>query len=428
MMKVFELPGEEQKRRLLQRPIQPQQQLREIVTGILEKVKDEGDQALIDFTRMFDSVELIDIRVNEADLAKARVDQELQNGIILAKNNIQKFHQSQLIDEPVVETISGVNCWRKSVAIEKVGLYIPGGTAPLFSTVLMLGVPAALAGCREIVLCSPPDKNGRIHPALLFAANLLGIEKVYKVGGAQAIGAMAYGTESIPRVHKIFGPGNQFVTRAKEMVQTEGVAIDIPAGPSEVLVIADETSIPAFVAADLLSQAEHGVDSHVVLLSDKRVIINKILLEVEAQLDQLPRREIAEKALENSYAAVLESLDECIGLSNLYAPEHLILATRNCKQLADKVVNAGSVFLGNFSCESAGDYASGTNHTLPTNGFATSHSGVSIDSFIKKITFQEITETGIQNIGPAIEKMAETEGLVAHKRAVTLRLNRLKNV
>ncbi|MDP1744715.1 MAG: histidinol dehydrogenase, partial [Bacteroidota bacterium] len=350
---------------------------------------------------------------------------ELKAAIQLAKSNIEKFHAAQIETSGVIETTKGVNCWRESRAIEKVGIYIPGGSAPLFSTVLMLGIPAKLAGCKEIVLCTPPDKKGEIDPAILYTANLVGITSVYSIGGIQAIAAMAFGTQTVPKADKIFGPGNQYVTAAKQAAQQSGIAIDMPAGPSEVLIIADKSCNPSFVAADLLSQAEHGADSQVILLSDDEKVLDKITVELKNQLKALPRKEVAEKALKNSKAIILKNTQECIEFSNLYAPEHLILATVKAKKMIPEIINEGSVFLGNYSCESAGDYASGTNHTLPTNGYARSYSGVSLDSFVKKITFQELSREGIQNIGPAIELMAEAEQLFAHKNAVTLRLKSL---
>ena len=356
------------------------------------------------------------------------VSKELKLAIQSAKRNIEKFHINQKEETKVIQTSEGVKCWRKSVAIEKVGLYIPGGSAPLFSTILMLGIPALQAGCSEIVLCTPPNRDGEINPAILYTAELVGVTKIIKVGGAQAIAAMAYGTKSVPQVYKIFGPGNQFVTKAKELIQQDGVAIDMPAGPSEVLVIADSTCEPEFVAADLLSQAEHGTDSQVILLSNDSKILDKTNEELSTQLNQLPRKEIALKALENSKTILCSSIEECVELSNYYAPEHLIIASKNADEYSDQVINAGSVFLGNYSCESAGDYASGTNHTLPTNGYARNYSGVSLDSFVRKITFQKLSKEGIKNIGPAIELMAEAEELFAHKNAVTLRLNSLKDV
>lgn len=398
------------------------------VKSILQKVRQEGDSALFEFAERFDRVKLESLSLSTNSFDSPSISEELKKAIQLAKSNIEKFHSSQKEDVKVIETQPGVRCWRKSLPIEKVGLYIPGGSAPLFSTLLMLGIPAKLAGCKEIVVCTPANKEGKVHPAILYTALLIGIDKVYLAGGAQAVAAMAYGTDSIPKVDKIFGPGNQYVTMAKQLVQQEGVAIDMPAGPSEVLVIADETSIPAFVAADLLSQAEHGPDSQVVLVSDSISAIKAIQQEVEKQLQELPRRDIATQALDKSFAVLVNDLSEAIDFSNVYAPEHLILATEKANELADKVSNAGSVFMGNWSCESAGDYASGTNHTLPTNDYARSYSGVSLDSFVRKVTFQQLDEKGIQNIGPAIEHMAEAEGLDAHKNAVTVRLDYLKNV
>jgi histidinol dehydrogenase len=372
----------------------------------------------------FDKVDLENIMASDAEFALAEklISVELKQAIQLAKKNIETFHSAQKENTQVIETMPGVKCWRKSIAIQKVGLYIPGGTAPLFSTILMLGIPAKLAGCEEIILCTPPDINGDINPAILYTAKLIGISKVYKVGGVQAIGAMAYGTEIIPQVYKIFGPGNQYVTCAKQLINKQGVAIDMPAGPSEVAVLVDETCIPEFVAADLLSQAEHGSDSQVILVSTNETIIQNIQTELEKQLAELPRKDLASKALENSKAILVKSNSEAIDLLNEYAPEHLIIACANDEQLAEQVINAGSVFLGNYSCESAGDYASGTNHTLPTNGYAKAYSGVSLDSFVKKITYQKLSKEGINNIGPAIELMAEAEGLQAHKNAVTVRL------
>ncbi|WP_405575530.1 histidinol dehydrogenase [Winogradskyella sp. Asnod2-B02-A] len=429
-MKVYKNPNKSEWNALVKRPILEQASLDAIVIDILEDVKKNKDNALFNYAEKFDGVQLdsIAIDASEIESAKTLVSQDLKDAITLAKQNIEIFHKSQIEKEQIIETTKGVKCWRKSVGIEKVGLYIPGGSAPLFSTILMLGIPAKLAGCKEVVLCSPPNKEGNIHPAILYTANLVGITKIYKAGGAQAIAAMAYGTETIPQVYKIFGPGNQFVTKAKELIQQQGIAIDMPAGPSEVLVIADQTSNPAFVAADLLSQAEHGADSQVILLSDDEDMINKTLQELDKQLNLLPRKSIAEKALMVSRAILLDSINECIEFSNLYAPEHLIIATDNASGYIEQITNAGSVFLGKYSCESAGDYASGTNHTLPTNGFARNYSGVSLDSFVKKITFQNLNTEGLKTIGPAIELMAEAEGLDAHKNAVTLRLKAINNV
>lgn len=427
-MEIYTNPKKESWTDLIKRPELNQQELDGIVTSIIQKVKDKGDIALKEYAYQFDNVALDSLLVCESEIeeAKSLISSELASAIQLAYNNIFTFHNSQQITEQVIETIEGVKCWRKSVAIEKVGLYIPGGTAPLFSTILMLGIPAKIAGCKEVILCTPPNKEGKIDPAILYTANLVGISKIYKVGGAQAIAAMAIGTETIPQVYKIFGPGNQYVTKAKELVQQMGVAIDMPAGPSEVLIIADATCNPEFVAADLLSQAEHGPDSQVMLLSDNERILKQCCLALERQVQQLPRKETALKTLESSVGIVFKNISTCIAFSNRYAPEHLIIASENATDYVNEIVNAGSVFLGNYSCESAGDYASGTNHTLPTNGFAKNYSGVSLDSFVKKITFQELNAQGIQNIGEAIEIMAEAEGLYAHKNAVTLRLNEIK--
>jgi histidinol dehydrogenase len=423
-MKKIVNPNKKDRLQLTQRPAIDLSTLRETVTRVFNEIKKDGDEAVKKFTRLYDKVYLDSLAVNEKEITEAsqKIPEELKTAIQLAKSNIEKFHASQRESLKVVETVKGVSCWRESRAIEKVGIYIPGGTAPLFSTVLMLGIPAKLAGCKEIVLCTPPDKDGKINNVILYAAGLVGITSVFSAGGIQAIGAMTFGTESIPKVDKIFGPGNQFVTAAKQEAQNYGVAIDMPAGPSELLIIADTTCNPSFVAADLLSQAEHGKDSQVILLSGDENVIDNVLLELKQQLKSLPRRETAEQALANSKAILLSSLKECIDFSNLYAPEHLILAGSNFKKLIPEITNAGSVFIGNYSCESAGDYASGTNHTLPTNGYARNYSGVSLDSFVKKITFQELTKEGIQNIGPSIELMAEAEQLYAHKNAVTIRL------
>lgn len=409
---------------LLKRPVFDASSLEERVVPILRTVKEEGDAALKTMTQKFDGVALQTVLVSKEELAEAAtlVSPALKEAIETARVNIEKFHMAQKDTVSKVETTKGVTCWRESRAIEKVGLYIPGGTAPLFSTILMLVVPAKIAGCKEIVLCTPPNKEGKIHPAILYTANLLGVTKIAKVGGAQAIAALAYGTESVPKVYKIFGPGNQYVTAAKQLVNKEGIAIDMPAGPSEVAVLADESATPAFVASDLLSQAEHGVDSQVILVSTSEEVIDKVIQEVVNQLAELPRKEMAAKSLMNSRAIVVDSLDTAMDMMNAYAPEHLILEVKDFESLIPKVINAGSVFLGHFTPESAGDYASGTNHTLPTNGYATAYSGVSLDSFIKKVTFQEITKEGIQNLGAAIEIMAETEQLFAHKNAVSLRL------
>ncbi|MDG1332077.1 MAG: histidinol dehydrogenase [Crocinitomicaceae bacterium] len=428
-MKTYLNPSKEKWEQLTKRPELKAQDLNELVASIFQTVEKLGDAGVRGYTTRFDQVEIFDPKVTsqEIDQACDLVPQKLKDAIETAEKNIRRFHTTQAITETTVETQNGVKCWRETRAIEKVGLYIPGGTAPLFSTVLMLGIPAQIAGCDRIVLCTPPSKDGSINPAILFAAQLVGITEIYKVGGVQAIAALAQGTESIPKVDKIFGPGNQYVTAAKSFALTKGVAIDMPAGPSEVLVIADETSDPSFVAADLLSQAEHGADSQVILLSTSEIMLNRVQTEIEVQLASLPRMEIAIDALNNSSFIQLETLQECLELSNKYAPEHLILAFDSAKEFITQITNAGSVFIGKYSCESAGDYASGTNHTLPTNGYARNYSGVSLDSFIKKITFQELSASGIQTLGPAIEIMAEAEQLIAHKNAVSIRLKALAN-
>lgn len=429
-MKRYNNPSKSTWETICKRPAINSADLSSIVNDVLENVKINGDSAIRSYAEKFDGVSLKNLLISEQEisLSKEQVSAELKNAIQLAKNNIECFHKGQKESINRIETSDGVECWRESRAIEKVGLYIPGGTAPLFSTVLMLGIPAKLAGCAEIVLCTPPAKGGSVHPAILYTADLIGINKIYKVGGAQAISAMAFGTESIPQVYKIFGPGNQYVTKAKELVQQTGTAIDMPAGPSEVLVIADETCKPSFVAADLLSQAEHGADSQVILLSPSDDVIDNVLDEINSQINELPRKEVAELALKQSRAVQCVSIEECLELSNYYAPEHLIIASEKAESILNQIQNAGSVFVGNYSCESAGDYASGTNHTLPTNGYARNYSGVSLDSFIRKITFQRLTEKGIQNIGPSIECMAEAEQLFAHKNAVSLRLKSIKDV
>ena len=414
---------------LCERPVMEQGELQAVVNDMFSQIKTEGDSAVLDYSRRFDSPEQNKLKVdsNVVELASEQLSDELKAAIELARNNIERFHASQLEPEQRVETMPGVVCWRSNRAIESVGIYIPGGTAPLFSTVLMLGVPARLAGCKEIVLCTPPNKEGEIDPAILYTAQLVGVTHIYAVGGIQAIGAMTFGTESVPKVDKIFGPGNQYVMAAKNEALLRGTAIDMPAGPSEVVVVADDSCVPGFVAADLLSQAEHGADSQVMLLSNSEEVIHAVEIELNRQLADLPRKEIVLGALSHSKAIVMESIDQCIDFSNRYAPEHLIIAIHEAELWAEKVVNAGSVFLGNYSCESAGDYASGTNHTLPTNGYARAYSGVSLDSFVKKITFQHITAEGIGQIGQAIELMAEVEQLEAHKRAVSIRLDELKN-
>lgn len=423
-MKTVKYPNRTEWTALLKRPAMNVASLESIVSSVLSDIKANGDVAVKKYTLQFDKVAVENLLVTETEFIQAEknVSLELKAAIQLAKANIEKFHIAQKEESKIIETIEGVTCWRKSVAIEKVGLYIPGGSAPLFSTILMLGVPAQLAGCKEIVLCTPPNSDGEINSAILYTAKLIGISKVFKIGGVQAIGAMAFGTETVPKVYKIFGPGNQYVTCAKQLINKEGVAIDMPAGPSEVAVLADETCVPEFVAADLLSQAEHGADSQVILVSDNETVIANIQTELEKQLALLPRKELTAKALDNSKTILVKDKNEAIDLLNEYAPEHLIIACKEEEELAEKVINAGSVFLGNYSCESAGDYASGTNHTLPTNGYAKAYSGVSLDSFVKKITFQKLTKKGIQNIGKAIELMAEAEGLQAHKNAVTLRI------
>ena len=426
-VKLIEYPTRKSWSSLCQRPTLDFSELEDRVGAIMTDVKTNGDQALLRYSKQFDGVELNQLAINVANQS-FNIDPDLADAIKLAKSNIEKFHLSQKEQPEIVETMPGVNCWRKSLAIQNVGLYIPGGSAPLFSTLLMLAIPAKIAGCKNIVVCTPPAKGGELNEVIGWTCQLLGIERVFLTGGAQAIGAMTFGTKSIPKVDKIFGPGNQFVTAAKQVAQNYGVAIDMPAGPSEVLVIADDSAYPEFVAADLLSQAEHGPDSQVVLVSDSETLITKVDLEIDKQIQDLPRKEIAQKALENSTSILVKNLNVAAVFSNIYAPEHLIIATKNAEELGEQITIAGSVFLGNWSCESAGDYASGTNHTLPTNGYARNYSGVSLDSFVKKITFQKLDENGIQKIGPAIEKMAEAEQLQAHKNAVTLRLNKLNNV
>lgn len=425
-MKIIEYPQHKDWKSLLSRPALDNSSLTETVTAVLDDIKSRGDAAVKEYELKFDKVQLDSLQVSVDEIAEAEtlVADELKNAIRLAKGNIEKFHAAQDHELPRIETMPGVTCWQKAMPIEKVGLYIPGGTAPLFSTVLMLAVPARIAGCKEIVLCTPPAKNGKVHPAVLFAAKVAGVSKIFKIGGVQAIGSMAYGTESVPKVYKIFGPGNQYVTAAKQRVSLKDVAIDMPAGPSEVEVIADETANPAFVAADLLSQAEHGVDSQAVCITTSKTLAEKVLAEVDRQLQLLPRKEIAEKSVANSKIILVKDLEEVIDVTNEYAPEHLIISTSNYMQIAERITNAGSIFLGHLTPESAGDYASGTNHTLPTNGYAKAYSGVNLDSFRKKITYQEITPNGLKLIGNAIEIMAENEQLFAHKNAVTLRMNK----
>lgn len=424
-MKVICYPAKEEWGELVKRPHLDVSELNATVEGVLNDVKNNGDSAVIRYEEKFDHAHLDSLSVFDAEMEEAEslVSLELKHALELAHHNISSFHQSQQFHGEKVETISGVTCWQKSVAIEKVGLYIPGGTAPLFSTVLMLATPAKIAGCKEIVLCTPPNREGKVNPAILMAAKIAGVSKIFKIGGVQAIGAMAYGTESVPKVYKIFGPGNQYVMAAKQHVSLHDVAIDMPAGPSEVCVIADETSNPVFVAADLLSQAEHGVDSQVFLISTSEEMIEKVKDEVEKQLEQLPRKEMAAKSLDNSKLVLVKDYDEAIELSNTYAPEHLIIATRNYDELAEKVVNAGSVFLGQYAGESAGDYASGTNHTLPTHGYALAYNGVNLDSYNRKITFQHLTDEGIRSIGNAVVVMAENEQLEAHANAMRVRVD-----
>lgn len=423
-MNIITYPERSQWNDLLSRPTLNTATLRETVLEVLERVRTEGDKAVIEYEEKFDHVHLDSLTVSEEEFAEAEkaVSIELKAAIMLALNNIKKFHEAQKFESKPVNTLPGVTCWQKAVAIEKVGLYVPGGTAPLFSTVLMLATPAQIAGCKEIVLCTPPNREGKIHPAILYAAKIAGVSRVFKAGGVQAIGAMAYGTSSVPKVYKIFGPGNQYVMAAKQEVSLHDVAIDMPAGPSEVAVLADETANPIFVASDLLSQAEHGVDSQSMLITTSATLIRAVTEEVERQLEELPRKEIAARSLEHSKLILIDNMELAVEMMNRYAPEHLIIETKNYHELAEKIVNAGSVFLGAYSPESAGDYASGTNHTLPTNGYAKAYSGVSLDSFIRKITFQEITKEGIATIGPAIEVMAANEYLDAHKNAVSVRL------
>jgi len=426
-MQVFINPDKNCWNEILQRPAFDTRQLEGTVAAILEDVKLNGDAAVKKYALQFDKVELGELKVTAAEIEEAiqLVDEELKVAIKIAKDNITAFHQSQKEAVTQIETTSGVVCWRKSVGIEKVGLYIPGGTAPLFSTLLMLGMPAMLAGCKEIVVCTPPDKNGKINPVILYVAQLIGLKDIYKAGGVQAIGAMAYGTATIDKVYKIFGPGNQYVTAAKQYATQFGVAIDMPAGPSELLVIADETAIPKYVASDLLSQAEHGADSQVLLVTNSKVLLEGVAIEIVNQLEALPRKEIAAKAIENSKLIYCESTEDILNLVNEYGPEHLIICSKDEAFYLEGIQNAGSVFLGNFTPESAGDYASGTNHTLPTNGFSKNYSGVNLDSFLKAITYQKISAIGIQNIGKTIEIMADAEGLQGHKNAVTLRLTDL---
>ncbi|MDE0561042.1 histidinol dehydrogenase [Algoriphagus sp. NF] len=427
-MNILVNPEEKVWKKAVERPVFKTKQINKIVKPILRKVKRNGDKALIKYAYEFDHVELDSLLVPQSEI-KAAADElspELKEAIQKAKANIERFHQAQQSPELIEEVMPGVVCRRKSVSIQRVGLYIPGGTAPLFSTVLMLGVPAKIAGCKEIVLCTPPNVEGKVHPAIIYTADLIGIHKIVKVGGAQAVAAMTFGTDTVPQVDKIFGPGNQFVTAAKQLATKYGVAIDMPAGPSEVLVYADDSTPAEFVAADLLSQAEHGVDSQVVLVTHSQKFAKKVLKEIDVQLEVLPRKDIAAKSLDNSVAIVVKDLQEALDLINFYAPEHLIISVENEEEAVEGIVNAGSIFIGKYTPESVGDYASGTNHTLPTYGYARNYSGVSLDSFVKKITYQKLTPEGIQNIGPTVEVMAENELLHAHKNAVTVRLNSLK--
>ncbi len=428
-MKIIRYPERGEWKKIVERPHLDVSQLNAIVKSVLDDIRANGDKAVMAYEEKFDHVKLSSLAVSEAEIDEAMtlVSEDLLSSLRTAHHNIKAFHEAQRYEGIRVETAPGVTCWQKSVPIDKVGLYIPGGTAPLFSTVLMLATPAKIAGCKEIVLCTPPNREGKVNPAILAAARIAGVNKIFKAGGVQAIGAMAYGTESVPKVYKIFGPGNQYVMAAKQQVSLHDVAIDMPAGPSEVCVIADETSRADFVAADLLSQAEHGIDSQVFLISTSEKMIEEVRKEIDIQLEQLPRKELASKTLENSTFVLVHDGQEAMDLSNAYAPEHLIITTANYQELAEKVVNAGSVFLGLYACESAGDYASGTNHTLPTHGYATAYSGVNLDSYNRKVTFQHLTEEGIRSIGHAVEVMAENEQLDAHKNAMTLRVRAIEN-
>ena len=426
-MRIIKYPKREQWAEIVERPRLDLTKLNATVSSVLADVRQRGDAAVKEYEEKFDKAILTSLAVTEQEMDEAEqaISNELKDAIILAHHNIKVFHVSQRFVGQKIKTQEGVTCWQKSVAIEKVGLYIPGGTAPLFSTVLMLATPAKIAGCKEIVLCTPPNKEGKVNPAILYAARVAGVSKIFKAGGVQAIGAMAYGTESVPKVFKIFGPGNQYVMAAKQQVSLDEVAIDMPAGPSEVCVLADETANAEFVAADLLSQAEHGIDSQVLLITTSESKLEEIHQQVDKQLEVLPRKELASKALENSCYVLVKDYNEMMALTNLYAPEHLVIQTKNYEELAEKVVNAGSVFLGSYACESAGDYASGTNHTLPTHGYATAYNGVNLDSYCRKITFQHLTEEGIRHIGHAVELMAEAEQLDAHKNAMTVRIKSL---
>ena len=426
-MKIIKYPRKEEWNQLVERPHLDVSQLNTTVENVLKDVRQNGDKAVMAYEEKFDHATLSSLAVTEAEIDEAMtmVSEELLDALKIAHHNISKFHESQKFEGAKVETCKGVSCWQKSVPIEKVGLYIPGGTAPLFSTVLMLATPAKIAGCREIVLCTPPNREGRVNPAILAAARIAGVSRIFKAGGVQAIGAMAYGTESVPKVFKIFGPGNQYVMAAKQQVSLHDVAIDMPAGPSEVCVIADETSHPDFVAADLLSQAEHGIDSQVFLITTSEEMLQKVQQEIHRQVELLPRKDIAMKSLDNSELVLVHDKQEAMELCNLYAPEHLVISTDDNAQLAEQVINAGSVFLGHYACESAGDYASGTNHTLPTHGYAVAYNGVNLDSYCRKVTFQHLTEEGIRSIGRAVEVMAENEQLQAHRNAMTVRVQSL---
>ena len=426
-MRIIKYPSRNDWKEIIERPHLDVSQLNATVANVLQDIRTKGDEAVKFYEEKFDHVQLSSLAVSQEEMEEANklVSQELKDALTLAHGNIARFHESQKFEGEKVETCPGVNCWQKSVPIEKVGLYIPGGTAPLFSTVLMLATPAKIAGCKEIVLCTPPNREGKVHPAILMAAQIAGVDKIFKCGGVQAIGAMAYGTESIPKVYKIFGPGNQYVMAAKQQVSLHDVAIDMPAGPSEVCVIADETSNPVFVAADLLSQAEHGTDSQALLITTSEQMLHQVEEETLKQIDVLPRKEIAKQSLDNSRFVLVKDDDEAMQLSNAYAPEHLIIATKNWEEMATKVINAGSVFLGEYACESAGDYASGTNHTLPTHGYALAYNGVNLDSYNRKITFQHLSAEGIRSIGKAVEEMAENEQLHAHKNAMTVRIQQI---
>lgn len=426
-MQIYTYPSRDQWAEIIARPHLNVSQLNAVVASVLNDIRKQGDAAIYQYEEKFDHVSLHDLSVSQEEMEEAHqlVSAELKEALTLAHANIATFHASQRFVGEKVETCQGVTCWQKSIPIEKVGLYIPGGTAPLFSTVLMLATPAKIAGCREIVLCTPPNREGKVHPAILVAAQIAGVDKIFKCGGVQAIGAMAYGTETIPKVYKIFGPGNQYVMAAKQQVSLHDVAIDMPAGPSEVCVIADENSNSEFVAADLLSQAEHGIDSQCILITTSESTLNAVIKEIGNQLPLLPRKEIAQQSLDNSHFILVKDMEEAMELSNAYAPEHLIIATSNYEELAERVVNAGSVFLGKYACESAGDYASGTNHTLPTHGYALAYNGVNLDSYHRKVTFQHLNEQGIMSIGKAVETMAEAEFLHAHKNAMTVRMKQL---